>query len=91
MVMAKKAVRHPFMYPYLEYAIQVRRARIGLIAQELGMTDDSLSRKLHGKSPLRLDEAVQIKKILGVKWSLDKLFYVIDDSNLGGREDGDFA
>lgn len=81
----------PIKYPYLEYAINVRKAKLGTIAMELGIDANSLSRKLHGKQTLRLDEAVRIKKILGVKWSLDKLFYVIDDSKLGGREDGDFA
>lgn len=81
----------PIIYPYLAYAINARKCKIGEIAMRMGISADALSGKLHGRRIMRLEEAVQIKKILGVKWSLDKLFYVIDESGLGGKEDGDFA
>lgn len=36
------------------------------LAEELGITTTKLSRKLHGKTPLRLNEAVTIMYTIGI-------------------------
>lgn len=63
--------------------VNAERARLGLtldeMAKQLNMKRGTLSLKLNKKSPITLDEAKKIKRILKTDMSIDELFREEDE------------
>lgn len=62
------------MYRYVEAALKLKNMTQGDLARLLNITPSTLSLKLNGKSPLTLNEAKEIKRVLEVEQPLDTLF-----------------
>ena len=62
-------------FPATEAAVAVYLKRTGMsqeeLAQRIGMTDNTLRRRLNGRNDFTLPEAVRLSELLGV--SLDQL------------------
>lgn len=62
------------IYPYLDYVITERAMTYTSVAERAGITVNAFSRKMHGKSPVRVEEAIAIRDVLEVNWDIAKLF-----------------
>lgn len=62
------------MYPNLKAEMARKGVTLSVLADYLGITIGTLSLKLNGKYPITWDEAIKIKKFLGVDISLEVLF-----------------
>lgn len=62
------------MYPNLKAELARRDITLAKLAEELGITVPTLSLKLNGKYPLTWDEAVKIKRFIGVDIPIETLF-----------------
>lgn len=62
------------MYPNVRAEMARRKITLEILATELGRPVPTLSLKLNGKSPLLFEEAVAIKKALGIDMTLEELF-----------------
>lgn len=62
--------------------LRAEMARRGIsvtdLASKIGVSKQTLYRKLHGQSPLSLHEARSIREVLGVDITLDDLFEVTE-------------
>lgn len=64
----------PIIYPNLDYWMWKTGVRACALARALDITHSTMSRKLHGKGGLYLEEAIKIREALGVDIPLEKLF-----------------
>lgn len=62
------------MYPTLRAEMARRRITASMLAVAIGVNDGTISRKLTGKAPITLGEAVTIKEYLETDLPLDVLF-----------------
>ncbi len=62
------------MYPNLRAELSRKGLTLRIVSKWLGVTVSTLSLKMRGKYPFTLNEAVTIKKRLGVTIPLDELF-----------------
>lgn len=62
------------MYPNLKAEMVRRDVKLADLAKELGITVSTISLKLNGKYPLTWDEAIKIKRFIGVDIPIEVLF-----------------
>ena len=62
------------IYPNLSAEMARCRMTQAELAEALGKTASVMSLKLSGKTPISLDEAVEIKRAVGTRLTLDALF-----------------
>lgn len=62
------------MYNNLRAEMTRRNVNAKEIANKLGKTEGTISSKITGKTDFTMDEARQIKRILGVDITLEELF-----------------
>lgn len=62
------------IYPNLSAEMARSKMTQAELADALGRTPSVVSLKLSGKTPISLDEAVEIKRAVGTRLSLDVLF-----------------
>lgn len=67
------------MFRNLEAEMVLKGFTQGTIAKQLGITPTTLSFKLNGKSPISLQECVDIKKIIGTDKSIEELFAIQEE------------
>lgn len=63
------------MYPMLKQVMKKAGMTQEELAAKIGVSPVTLSYKLSGKSPLKLIEAVAIKRALGSEMLLEELFF----------------
>lgn len=79
------------IYPYLDYAITERALTYSAVAERAGIATNAFSRKMHGKSPVRVEEAIAIRDVLEVKWDIAKLFRRSEGLRKVGADGGSVA
>lgn len=62
------------MFPNLKAEMARRDIKLADLAAVLGVTVPTLSTKLNGKYPLTWDEAIKIKRFIGVDIPIEVLF-----------------
>lgn len=62
------------MFPNLRAEMARRNITTLGLSNECGIPNTTLSDKIKGKTKISLDEAIAIKKALGVEMSLEELF-----------------
>lgn len=62
------------MFPNLEAELARRKITRNSLANVLNVTPNTITRKLNGDTPIYLEECLQIKKVLGVRMSIEQLF-----------------
>lgn len=63
-----------WMFPNLEAELARRKITRNSLANVLNVTPNTITRKLNGDTPIYLEECLQIKKVLGVRMSIEQLF-----------------
>lgn len=62
------------MFPNLEAEMARKIYTRVLLAKEMNVSPNTITKKLNGSAPIYLKECLEIKNILNVKMPLEKLF-----------------